>query len=101
MYKESGGIVVGESHEEHPIEIQVPVVGLAMASVGASSRMTLNMGNYESVQLEVNVVLPCYVEEVDSCYKTAKQVVDLHLNSEIAAIRTYRSEKSSAQPHEA
>lgn len=94
MYKE-GGIQVGEEHDETPIELRVPTREVPMAKVGASSRMTLNMGNYESVQLEVTVELPAYVEELGPAYETAKKFVDDHLNKEVKAIREYRAAKSS------
>lgn len=92
MYKE-GSVLVGDVQTEHPIEIRVPIAGVPMAEVSAEARMTINMGNFESVQIGVSVKLPCFVEEITDAYKAAKKLVDTHLNKEVSDIRQYRNAK--------
>ncbi len=99
MYKESGVLTHEEFTDEHIIEVRAPAENINMASVAAGSSMTLNLGNFESVKVDVKVTLPCYVEEVTDCYKAAKAIVDLHLNGEVAAIRAYRESKGKAENH--
>lgn len=94
IYKDGGGIVK-EDNTEVPMEIGHLSHAQTLCKVGTSSRMTLNMGNFESIQLEVSISLPSSLEEVEDCYLTAKQLVEKHLNTEVAAIREYRDSKKS------
>ena len=94
MYK-NGTVVVSESEDLEMVEVGIPAVGVAMARVATSARMCVNMGNFETVQLEVKIELPCYVEEITDAYKTAKALVDGRLNKEIADIREYRDSRDS------
>lgn len=90
MYK-SGNVLLKQEGSEDMVEVPVPVSGIPIAEVGASCRMTINLGNYETVQLEVSVKLPSYVTELEDAYRAAKAFVDHHLNKEVAAIREYRA----------
>jgi len=93
-YRDAGVCKKEEFTESNAILVGLPIAGVPVAEVGAASRMTLNLGNFESVQIEVSVALPCYVEELQECYKAAKHFVDSNLNSEIQAIRDYRDSKN-------
>ncbi len=95
-YKE-GAVIVGEKQSEHTVEVQMPPIGVPLAKVGAEARMTINMGNFESVQLGVSVELPCVVEEVSDCYKAARALVDLQVNKEVSDIRAYRDTKKTGE----
>jgi hypothetical protein len=86
-------VLTKEEATEETIEVRKPAVGIPLAQVSVGGSMTVNMGNFESVKLYVGVTLPCYVEEVDSCYSVAKLFVDKHLNLEIAALRDHRDSK--------
>lgn len=97
-YKD-GGVVVKESDEDTPVEVRMAVLGAPMAKVRASNSMTLNLGNFESVKLEVAIELPCYVEELEEAFKTAKKLTDMKLNKEVAVIRNYRDSKAHGTPH--
>lgn len=48
----------------------------ALARVGFSSGMTLNLGNYESARLEVSISMPCNVDEVDETFEFCKRFVE-------------------------
>lgn len=99
MYKESGVLTHEEFTDDHIIQVRAASENIEMARVSAASSMTLNLGNFESVKVEVTIQLPCYVEEVTDCYKAAKAIVDLHLNGEVAAIRAYRESKGKPENH--
>lgn len=95
-YKEAGVLKSEETDESDLIDLELPATEAVLAEVGAASRMTVNLGNFESVQIEVAVKLPCYLEELDECYRTAKCFVDSRLNKEVKAIREYRDSKKGS-----
>ena len=92
MYKTAGDIK-GEELEEEMIEIALPHPSAALSQIGYNARMTINLGDFESVQIGVSCVVPCYQEEVDDAFLHAKQLVDLKLNKEVSAVREFREEK--------
>ena len=91
VYK-SRGIVSGDTDEK--VE-QIPIKPFAdnamVAQIEVASQMTINLGNYESVQCRVGCTLPCYLEELSDCYDTAQHFVDIKLSKEVKEIREYRS----------
>lgn len=91
MYRE-GKIISKEEAEEEPIDVRSFQEGMAQVSYGC--RMTINTGNYESVQISVDVQLPCYLEEIVDAYKAARQFVSTRLSSEVESIRDYRKDKN-------
>jgi hypothetical protein len=93
LYKE-GAIIKSETEDEEMIEVEIPHPEVPLASVGFNARMTINLGDYESVQLGVSCVLPCYVDELDDAFMVAKKFVDRRLNQEVGAVRDYRKGKS-------
>jgi hypothetical protein len=92
MYKTAGDIK-GEELEEEMIEIALPHPSAALSQIGYNARMTINLGDFESVQIGVSCVVPCYQEEVDDAFLHAKQLVDLKLNKEVGAVREFRKDK--------
>ena len=92
LWKE-GGEVKEEESEEDLIEVKVPNPRVPLASVGFNCRMTIDLGNYESVQVGVFASVPCYMEEMDEAYNQTKMFVDHRLNKEIKSIRDYRVKK--------
>jgi hypothetical protein len=74
-----GGTIKGEPVVTEEIEI-LNFAGVPTANVGASLRMTKNLGNMESVQLGVMMNAPCYKEEMDDvfaqCLDKAKAALD-------------------------
>lgn len=89
-YKEAK-IVKSEEMSEDRILVR-EFVG-TVAEIGAEARMTINLGDFESVQVGVSVRLPAYVEELEEAYKAAKAFVDMKLNKEVQDIREYRASK--------
>lgn len=68
QYRE-GKIITKEEDEEEVIDVfnyQQPV-----AHVSVSYAKTINLGNYESIKLQVGVTVPCYVEEIDDAFEYA------------------------------
>lgn len=51
------------------------------ASISVKAGFTKNMGNYESMRVDVMATFPCYSEEVDEAYEQVKDWVDARINS--------------------
>lgn len=92
LWKE-GKTVTDEVSDEDFIDVQVPVEGVPLATVGFNCKMTLNLGDFESVSVGVFASVPCYKEEMDTAFIMAKKFVDKRLNKEVDAIVKYRDEK--------
>jgi len=52
-----------------------------ISNVGVSFGYTKNMGNYESMKIQVSLHVPCYVEEIDTIFDFAKEWVDEKMTS--------------------
>ena len=51
------------------------------ANVGVSGGFTRNMGNFNSMKVQVTLNLPCYIEEIDSIADFAQEWVNARLNT--------------------
>lgn len=89
-YKEGGVVTREEAEEGDTLEIQLWPEEARVAKVRATASMTINLGNYESIRISTDAELPCVLEELEDCYKTAREFVDTKLNKEIAEIRDYK-----------
>jgi len=90
IYTESGKITGEESNSEQ-VEIRGFAPDVALAQVGYNASATLNLGNYESAKVGVNIVLPTYVEEIEAAYEKAKKFVESKLEKEMQELTPYRS----------
>ena len=92
IYKASG--VIQNEEVEFPDMIEVPAVHprALVGNVSVMRKLTINIGNYESVQISVHVSLPAYVtkEQLDMAYETAVAFADEKLGSEARKIRDQR-----------
>lgn len=53
------------------------------AYVRVSSGITKNMGDYESLRVDVSLSVPCYVEEIDTVVPAVAEAVLEHLNATV------------------
>ena len=53
------------------------------AYVRVNAGMTKNMGNYESLRIDVSLTIPCYTEEVDKVFPVVADKVSLFLDDEL------------------
>ncbi len=88
MYKTSGIITEEEDHEE--IEVGIIPEGVPLIQIGYNGRATVNMGDYNSTQIGVSIVLPTTLEELDHAYSAAKNFVDSRLSKEVNEARKAR-----------
>lgn len=75
----------GETREERQLEARIFVT--QPATVKAALSRTINLGNYESIRIEVGVTLPCYTEEVETGIEQATAMVGKFITDEEAALR--------------
>lgn len=75
----------GEQFEEKNLEARV--FATQPAVVTAKLGKTINLGNYESIRIEVGVSLPCYAEEVEQGINVAAEICGRHIAEEEAAAR--------------
>lgn len=78
------GTVKEDSEEREQIEVSRFITEPAYVTFACGA--TKNMGNYESLRIEVRVTLPCYVEEIDEIYLKAKGWVDNRLDKELSEL---------------
>lgn len=53
------------------------------AYVRVNAGMTKNMGNYESLRVDVSLSVPCYVEEIDQVVPATADRVSVFLEEEL------------------
>jgi hypothetical protein len=92
-YRNSGIITREESESLPGLDVRQLPEGVVAGLVRAESRVTLNLGNYESVQIGVSVTLPAVVEEVVDAYDAAQAFVEKKLAEQKAVIDEYRKNK--------
>lgn len=54
------------------------------AYVRVNAGMTKNMGNYESLRLDVSLTVPCYAEEIAEVFPEVADRVSAYLEEELA-----------------
>jgi len=85
-YKE-GGFIRGEEEEHEEIEVRTMPDGCLVAQIGYNGRATINMGDFNSTQIGISLVLPAPVEEIEDAYEAAKKFVDMRMGKEVAEAR--------------
>lgn len=70
--------------EEIAEEMDVEQFETEPAYVRASAGVTRNLGDYESLRVDVSVTLPCYKEDVERAYGVAADTVAEYLDEEVS-----------------
>lgn len=73
-------------------DIPVGVFETLPAMVRLSLANTINMGDYNSVKVNVDVTVPCYVEELPEAYKFCKKFVCDRLVEELVELEADKCE---------
>lgn len=71
--------------ESKPQKLAVTTFASEPAYVRVSAGVTKNLGNYESLRLDVAISMPCYPEEIDKVVPKVGDMVSAHLEREIGA----------------
>lgn len=78
----NSGEGLGDPVEEH-LEVHKFEVEPAYVTVGAG--VTKNLGDYESLRVDVRVSIPCYRENLESVYGLVSEFVAAKLQEEVDA----------------
>ena len=57
------------------------------AEVEAKMGLTINLGNYESLRVDVGVKMPCYKEEIEKAKVLAFQLVEKELFAKVREVK--------------
>ncbi len=79
------GVDVDEDAEEEALRVHKFVT--TPAQVTARYGLTLNLGNYESARVDVEVTVPCYVEEIEEAYAEAITFVEEKIRQDVDELR--------------
>ncbi len=77
----------GDKEDRNDEMIPVKPFVVEPAYVNYSEGATINVGNYQSVRVDVGITLPTYVEEIEGAFEKAKQIVSERINKEIDEIK--------------
>lgn len=84
-----------EEVEDEQLKVR-PFISEA-AEVGLSRGLTINLGNYESVRLDVSIKVPCYLEEAREAFEFARRFTEERLEEEKAMVVRGRAQERRAQ----
>lgn len=98
----SGGKIMVSRHygskgtkEEMDFEdLPVRIFEVEPASVRAGYGLTINLGNYESARVDVQVTLPCYAEEVQSAIDEAFEIAEQRVMEAAEEVKEYAKTKA-------
>jgi len=85
FFKDGSEVEDSEIEENEVIAVRRFVTEPAV--VGISYGLTVNMGNYESARVDVTLRLPCYAEEVDDAFVSAREWVEQRVMTEVDGIK--------------
>lgn len=69
--------------ETKPVALEVRKFETEPAYVRVSAGMTKNMGNYESLRVDIAISMPCYEEEIDAVLPKVADKVAAYLDEEL------------------
>ena len=75
------GEIISEQHAEF-VEDEV-ISSNPLANVGMSIKKTTNLGNFESVSVEVSLRVPCEVDEVDDAFEQVESWIEEKLTTSL------------------
>ncbi len=73
---------VGVEEEKRKV-IEVRKFETEPAYVRVNAGVTKNLGNYESLRVDVSLTVPCYVEEIEKVQKKTAEMVAAMLDAEV------------------
>ena len=93
-------VKTGKTEKNEVLEEKMMVHEFASspAEVGFSLGMTMNIGDFESVRLDISVKMPCYVEEVDDAYVYVQKWAEDRLKTERDAVDLWRNNSRKINP---
>ena len=71
------------SSKEYRKTLGESLFGEAPAYVRVSAGVTKNLGNYESLRVDVSVSMPCHVDDIEGTYDRTSDIVAGYLETEV------------------
>jgi len=84
-------VVVGEEESEELIEVRR--FETEPAEVGVNLGRTINMGDFNSVRIDVSVKIPCYAEEKDEVFQHLLTWAADRVNKEVDYVMATKAKK--------
>lgn len=86
---------VGEDADEEVLDVAQFPEGVKPAEIDYRQGITVNMGNFESVRVDVGVKYPCFAEEADEAFVFVKRFVESRISNELASLRDARKQRGN------
>jgi hypothetical protein len=68
------------------------------AKVSVAVGLTINLGNWESAKINIQLTMPCYKEEVEETAKFVQSWVEKKIEHEKSLIRTFQDKSKKVNP---
>ncbi len=68
-------------HKEEQVHLPPKILVGTPANVGLSAAFTKNLGNYESIKMQVSLHMPCDPEKIEETFVEVKEWVDAKMSS--------------------
>jgi len=92
-YKNGQTLTKEESEELPGIDVRQLPQGVVTGTITVGTRITKNLGNYETCQFYVEASFPTVIEEAQECYAAAQAFVEKKIMEQVAIVDTYRASK--------
>lgn len=83
-----------EAREER---IQIRPFKTDVVRIAVSKGRTINVGDYNSVRVDITISLPCYMEEIDQTFEYCSKLAEQYLVKECQPIEEYVAGKGKVQ----
>jgi len=74
------------SEEDQENILSVKTFVTSPATVGVKLGRTINLGNFEYARIDVDVSVPCYVEEIAEVYAKTMQIAEFMIQEKVKEI---------------
>ena len=69
------------------LPVDVPLDERVLARIGTSRGVTLNMGNYESVRVDVWATVPCHAGDIGTAYEAVSEWCENRVRDEVSKVK--------------
>lgn len=92
-YKNGQVLTLEESESLPGIVVKQYPANVPLAKLTQGTRLTKNLGNFESVQIYVEATFPTPLEEIEECHKALLAFVEQKLAEQVNVINLHRTGK--------
>lgn len=81
-----------ELSKDEDLQVKVKLFATQPAQIKYSIGGTVNIGNFESVRVDVSISVPCYREEIDEVFEASRDWADKRLNTELKKAQALKTD---------